>query len=43
MARRHDRSREFDPATWPFPAGAWVLLLFWLAVVTLAVGYWIFG
>jgi hypothetical protein len=43
LARRNDRRRELDPATWPFPAGAWVFLLFWMMVATLAVAYWIFG
>jgi hypothetical protein len=43
LARRNDRNRELDPATWPFPAGAWVFLLFWMMVATLAVAYWIFG
>jgi hypothetical protein len=44
MDRRDNRTPEqLDPAAWPFPAGAWMLLLFWSVVVALAVAYWIFG
>jgi hypothetical protein len=43
MANRDNRGSNFDPATWPFPAGAWVMMLFWLVVVALAVASWLFG
>jgi hypothetical protein len=42
MVGRDDRRCELDPAAWPFPADAWVILLFWLVAVTLTVAYWIF-
>ena len=42
MVRRGDLRHELDPTAWPFPAGAWVILLFWLVAVTLTVAYWIF-
>jgi len=42
MAKRGHRGRELDVATWPFPAGAWVIALFWLVVVVLAVLTWVF-
>jgi hypothetical protein len=37
------RNREPDPGTWPLPAGPWVMLLFWLAVVALTMTYWLFA
>jgi len=43
LAKRDKRSGDLNPATWPFPAGAWVILLFWLLVVALTVADWLFA
>jgi hypothetical protein len=43
MPKRGVHPRELDPATWPFPAGPWVMWLFWLMVASLAMAYWLFG
>jgi hypothetical protein len=42
MAESSDHGRKLDPPTWPFLAGAWIIALFWLVVVVLAVLTWVF-
>jgi hypothetical protein len=43
MAKRDKPSSDLAPATWPFPASVWVLVLFWLVVVVLAVADLLFA
>jgi hypothetical protein len=43
MARHNKPSSDLDPATWPFPASVWVLVVFWLLVVALTVADWLFA
>jgi hypothetical protein len=43
MVNRDDRSPDLETATWPFPASAGVVFVFWFLVVALALVYWVFA
>jgi len=43
MVERDNSGKDLDPGTWPFPTGPWVVALFWLLVVALAVTAWVFA